>query len=284
MKNPVKMTSFLELFFDFSQSLVRWASWPFGWMNLTCFNLRVVPHLLDASQKICGDSFLASHLFTIFTIPHKLQVFNPWPLLYLISPRRLASEATATRIAILCIAIQRYKLIRRFEALPTTKKGKDGGSDDFLFCLESSPTRIGILQHRISLCCFYGFLEDVERLEYKRVFVEMAIPFFYHVYHQRVWLLGRTCWIMADSFWEPVQNWIWSTNARRRQCFLIILMIFLRKIPILTICFPSDTMFLARNMASNSGRWKKWRPKEKSEVKPVEGSTPKAGWGGMEVP
>lgn len=63
------------------------------------------------------------------------------------------SEATATRIAILCIAIQRYKLIRRFETLPT-KNGEDGGSDDFLFCLESSPTRIGILEHGISMCFF----------------------------------------------------------------------------------------------------------------------------------
>lgn len=149
----------------------------------------------------------------------------------------------------------------------------------FLLCLESSPTRIGILEHGISLCFFNGFLEDVERLEYKRVFVQMAIPCIYHVCHRRVWLfLERICWRMADSFWEPVQNWIWSTNTRRGQCFLMILMISLHrscgKFPFWWFFFPSD-----RNMASHLRvDGKTWQPKEKSEVKPMEGGTPKAGW------
>ena len=206
-------------------------------MNSTCFNLRVVRHLLDASQKICGDSFLASHLLIIFTIPPQVaSIYFAKSLASFISniTQKIhfvkTSEATATRIAILCIAIQRYKLIRKFETLPTKKEVKTEVLT--IFCFVWNPPPQGLVSWNMGFLCVFsmGFWRMLKGWNTNGFLLRWPCPVytmsitegfdFFWKGHVGEWLI---------LFWEPVQNWIWSTNTRRRQCFLMILMISLHR-------------------------------------------------------
>ena len=105
------------------------------------FQLEGRPTPMMAARKY-ADSFSANHFLILFTIPisckylfckiQGLFVFNITQTVRSIK----TSEARVTRIAILCIAIQRYKLIRRFETLPKQKAKTDGL---MIFCFVWNP-------------------------------------------------------------------------------------------------------------------------------------------------
>ena len=109
------------------------------------------------------NSSSASHFLILCTIPTSCKyLFCRFPGPFFVSNITQkfhsikTSEARVTRIAILCIAIQRYKLIRRFETLPK-QKAKTEVLTSFCFAWNPAPS-IGILEHGISVCFCLGLL------------------------------------------------------------------------------------------------------------------------------
>ena len=123
------------------------------------FQLEGRPTPMMAVRKYV-DSFSASHFLILFTIPTSCKylfcrfpgpffVFNITQKFHSIK----TSEASVTRIAILCIAIQRYKLIRRFETLPK-QKAKTEVLTSFCFAWSTKYWNLGTWDFNLFLLMF----------------------------------------------------------------------------------------------------------------------------------